>query len=169
MLQSLNRCRRELKRFPTTADILERIDDGRPGADEAWAMIRADEAESFVWTTEMQHAYGLVRFQIADDRIAARMAFKQAYDRAVREAKERKAPVEWSACLGHDSQSRITALKEAEARELLTHNQVAGLLPHNTPHALPTLQIEDQSGSTVSINHAVGGILKAIQSGGHSD
>ena len=44
VLGALTRCRRELKGRLTVAAILERLDDGRPGPNEAWAMIPQDEA-----------------------------------------------------------------------------------------------------------------------------
>ena len=39
VLGALARCRRELKTRLTMAAVIERLDDGRPGAEEAWAMI----------------------------------------------------------------------------------------------------------------------------------
>src|SRR5689334_18833429 len=39
VLGALRKCCKELKSKLTIADILTRIDDGRPGVEEAWAML----------------------------------------------------------------------------------------------------------------------------------
>ena len=50
VLRALERCRRELRGRLTLSDVLDRIamEDGRPGADEAWAMCPMDEATTAV-------------------------------------------------------------------------------------------------------------------------
>src|SRR4051794_3626043 len=45
-IAALNRCRRELRTFPTVADVLARVDDGHPGAEEAWGMLPRSEADT---------------------------------------------------------------------------------------------------------------------------
>jgi hypothetical protein len=50
--------------MPKIADIrgavMARLEhDGRPGAEEAWAMLPRDEAGSVVWTAEMAAAFGV--------------------------------------------------------------------------------------------------------------
>jgi len=90
------------------------LPDGRPGADEAWAMLPMDESETVVMTEEMRDAWGIVRELIEDgDRIAARMAFRDAYNRIVDKAKlDGKKPV-WYASLGHDATRRDEVLAAA--------------------------------------------------------
>ena len=56
VLSALTMCRRELKGRLTIADVIQRLDDGRPGAEEAWAMIPKSEGSTVVWTAEMAHA-----------------------------------------------------------------------------------------------------------------
>ena len=58
LLGALRRCRREVRGLLTVQDVVSRIDDGRPGPDEAWAQIPRDEAASVVWTDEMAEAFG---------------------------------------------------------------------------------------------------------------
>jgi hypothetical protein len=55
---ALRRCRREVRGALTVQDVVSRIDDGRPGPEEAWAMLPKDEATSCVWTDEMREAFG---------------------------------------------------------------------------------------------------------------
>ena len=43
VMGALTRCRRELKGRLTIADVISRLDDGRPGVEEAWAMLPKDE------------------------------------------------------------------------------------------------------------------------------
>lgn len=103
VLVALRRCRSELRSIKFS-DILDRIPGGHPGPEEAWAMIsRAmhDETISLIWTDEMREAYGIAH-AIQDDNVAARMAFKESYSRAVSLARsERRAPA-WSVSRGTD-------------------------------------------------------------------
>lgn len=118
-LEALRNCRRELSRFPTIADIVSRIEasDGRPGAEEAWAMIPKDEYQSAAITTEMQAAYAAAHPHLKlGDHVAGRMAFREVYERLVREARSKGEKPKWTASLGFDPAQRETAIAEADAR-----------------------------------------------------
>lgn len=122
---------------PVPADILAQInattdDDGRPGAEEAWATaVRGtDEGATIVWTAETREAWGIAKpvFDLGDE-VGARMAFKEAYARLVSESRAvRLAPI-WAPSLGHDAARREAALSEAVSAGLLAAPVVAGLLP----------------------------------------
>jgi hypothetical protein len=147
ILQALTRCRRELKGRLTIADVLTRIDDGRPGPEEAWAMIPQSEAQSVVWTDEMTEAFGaaypLIR---AGEIIPARMAFLERYKTLVRDARDSGVPVRWIASLGHDADGREAVLLEAQKLGRLNAGYVAGLLPHRAePPAVVAAQLPDLS------------------------
>ena len=119
---------------PKPADLIGKIQafDGRPGAEEAWAMVAnaiGDERASVVLTEEMHKAF-FVADALADDRVAARMAFKEAYTRAIADSRATCVPVKWVHILGHDAAGRETALLEALEKGRLTAQHVAGLLPH---------------------------------------
>lgn len=134
VLLALTRCRRELKRL-TLADIIERIPGGHPGPEEAWALVStsmANEAVSIVWTDEMREAFG-VAVALADDPVAARMAFKEAYARVVSEARAKRKAPRWTASLGWDPNGREVAQLEAARR-----NAIAQGLP--APQAQPMLE-----------------------------
>lgn len=133
-LRALDRCRKELTGRLTLAAIIDRLNenDGRPTSDEAWAMSleALDEAKTVVWTDEARAAFSIARPVLAEgDKVGARMAFRDAYDRIVRESRERAIPAKWSASLGWDKSLREVALRHAEAAGLLPAPQVAALLP----------------------------------------
>lgn len=138
VLAALTRCRRELRGRLTIADVLTRIDDGRPGPEEAWAMMPTSEAQSVVWTAEMAEAYGAAYPLIRDgENVQARMAFLERYRTLVRESRDAGKPVRWTASLGHDPQGREPVLLEAQAKGRLSADHVVGLLPHRaepSPH-----------------------------------
>lgn len=129
VLAALTRCRREIKGRLTIADVIQRLDDGRPGVEEAWAMLPKSEGSSVVWTEEMAKAFG-VACPLMDDEIAARMAFKEAYAKALNESRNAGTPVKWSASLGHDAYGRESVLLEAAQKGRLPAAHVAKLLPH---------------------------------------
>lgn len=128
---ALKRCRRELRGRFTLAEIVARIDDGRPGPEEAWGMYPKGEGETAVVTAEMhlamRHAWPLVQ---EGDLVAGRMAFREAYLRIVADARDRGEPVRWEPTLGHDKAGREAPLLEAVERGRLPPAHVVGLLAH---------------------------------------
>lgn len=122
VITALARCRRELKRI-TLSDILDRLPGGHPGPEEAWALVSkslANEAVSIVWTDQMREAMS-VALALGDDRIAARMAFRETYVRFVSDARAKRLPLRWSASLGWDASGRELAQREAENRNRQVH------------------------------------------------
>jgi hypothetical protein len=113
VLRALARCRKDVKGILTTSDVIARIDDGRPGVEEAWALIPKAEDATIVWTEEMAAAYAVAAPLLASDKIAARMAFKEAYQREVTAAKDAAKPACWTISLGHDKEQRKRVLAEA--------------------------------------------------------
>ncbi|HFJ9785354.1 TPA: hypothetical protein ACGW1K_004263 [Stenotrophomonas maltophilia] len=88
--RALASCRRELKARLSLAAILERIEDGHPAPNEAWAnAIRAaDEGATVVWTEQTRDAWAVALPLVqAGDKIAARPAFLEVYTRLVKEAR----------------------------------------------------------------------------------
>lgn len=123
--------------MPVPADVIAQIeaaigDDGRPGADEAWAIAlqACDESATVVWTEEAARALAAAQ-PVLDigDKIGARMAFKTAYDRLVTQARSKRRPLRWQYSLGHDPMQREQALQTAVTNGILPAPQVAGLLP----------------------------------------
>jgi hypothetical protein len=130
VLTALAKCRRELKGRLTMAAVIERLDDGRPGAEEAWAMIPKSEDESTVWTDEAAQAFGVaVHMLDAGDKVAARMAFKETYLRLVAQARDARRPVEWQVSLGHDPRARDGVLVQAVAQGRMTFERAQSYSP----------------------------------------
>ena len=114
VMRALAKCRREVRGILSLQDVISRIDDGRPGVEEAWAMLPQDEDSSVVWTDEMAQAWGIAYPLLADgDRIAARMAFKDAYSRIVTKAREEMKPAKWLPSYGHNRDGRAAAVADA--------------------------------------------------------
>lgn len=107
------------KFVPVPADILAQIEsraqnDGRPDAEEAWALAvcARDEGATVVWTDEMAEAYGICLPVLnGGDEIGARMAFKSAYMRLVDAARSIGAPARWGASLGHNKLEQTATLQ----------------------------------------------------------
>lgn len=139
VVEALSRCRRELSRFPNLAEIIERLPDGRPGVEEAWSMLPKDESSSVVWTSEMAEAFGIIRGQIEDDEIAARMAFKEIYTKLLREARSTGRSTEWTVSLGHYPPGREAALVEA-----LIKNRISPSIAQSVLGYVPALPVPKQ-------------------------
>ena len=130
IFSSLRRCRAEVRGRLNLAEILNRVDDGHPGPEEAWAMLPRDEFVTVVWTQQMASAWGLVRHLMDEgDMVAARMAFREAYVRLVGSAREERRRPQWSPSLGHDVSGREMPLREAVAKGRLTKSWARSLLP----------------------------------------
>lgn len=103
--------------MPVPADIVFQIEirsSDRPTSDEAWAMVPRDEDTTAVLTRETLRALSVAQPLLNEgDQVAARMAFRDAYAREVRESKDAGRPVQWQISLGHDSYGRPGALLEA--------------------------------------------------------
>lgn len=120
---------------PLPADILLQLsrhhaNDGRPGAEEAWALAlrSADEGETVVWTQECAAAMGICSSILtAGDEVGARMAFREAYGRMVAEERRACRPPQWMASLGHDVERRARAIADGAARGLLDASQYPAL------------------------------------------
>lgn len=136
VLRALARCRREVKGALTTADVISRIDDGRPGPEEAWALLPAGEDATVVWTSEMAEAHGVCSPLLhAGDRIGARMAFKEVYTRLLAQARDEAAPAKWTASLGSDLEARKRALAAAVEDGRLAAEDAYGMCPALPPPA----------------------------------
>jgi hypothetical protein len=151
VLAALVTCAAECRFKLTLADVVSRIDDGRPGAEQAWSLFPKNEEDAGVVTEEMSIAWGVAAPLYLSDKIGARMAFKESYERAVREARANaKSPV-WRITAGFDKAATEGAAIEALRKGLVSPDaalqfvppekhdrvlQAAGLAPKMLP-ALP--------------------------------
>lgn len=130
VLKALTRCRREVKGVLTVQDVISRVDDGRPGPEEAWASMPFDESQTVVWTDEMAQAFGVALPLLEEgEKVAARMAFKESYLRLIGEAREAGKKVNWIASLGHDKNGRNAVLSEAVSLGRLSYEHAADFCP----------------------------------------
>lgn len=126
---ALQRCRQEAKGRLTTEAVLSRLADGRPGPEEAWAMLPANEDQSVVWTDEMARAYGDALPLMDSDPIAARMAFKEVYTRLLIASRLSKAAPKWMLSPGRDLEGRKVAVRDAIDHGRITPERARALLP----------------------------------------
>ncbi len=143
--QAMNNHVRDTNRgrfFPKPADIEAQMQSIElwPDAEEAWALCPKDEYSSAAITEEAAQALGVATALMNDgDMIAARMAFKSAYNRLVDEAIREGRKPHWFATLGHDKDGRYAA--EVKAVEMQNK-----LLPPDQQRALPKPPVEDGVG-----------------------
>ena len=155
-LQALERCQRELRHKVTLADILDRIPGQHMGVEQAWGLISkvmSNEQVSICWTDEMQEAYGAAA-PLADDPVAARMAFKEVYSRVVSEARAMRKLPKWTVSLGWDKALRNECLKEAEKNNLISAGYAQRLLAYDVPD-----EDEPRQNGFIHISHAITGVV----------
>lgn len=133
VMGALDRCRKELRGRLTIADVVARLEDGRPGPEEAWSIVLPaleDERVTVVWTDEMAHAsFGARHLVISGDKVAARMAFVESYRHLVNVARDAGTPPRWLPSLGLDPFGREGPLREAVRLGRLPESHAALLLP----------------------------------------
>jgi hypothetical protein len=153
VIKALAKCRREVKGLLTVQDVVSRIDDGRPGAEEAWSMMPFDERQSVVWSDEMASAFGICGPLLAQgDRVAARMAFKEAYNRLVATAREEGRKVNWTPSLGHDKGGRESVLMAAVEAGRLSYEHASDLVPQLPAPSAKVLQLAGNSVRKIGVD-----------------
>ena len=134
VLAALERCQTEVRHRLTLADIIARLPTTTPSADAAWELAMREEVWDENKTLVLPKAI-LSAFPFAlwaqGDRVAARMAFKDAYPRALTEHGDATY-----VSLGHDERQREDAIRDAHAKGLLTADQAQHYLPHVAGQAL---------------------------------
>ena len=137
VMSALAKCRLGLKGRLTLADIIERIDDGRPGAEAAWAAVSdSTEAKTLVLTEEMQQALAAAAPLMPGDLVAARMAFIETYRRLILTARAEGRAVKWRVSLGQDPAGRLPALRDAVEKRRITPADARALLPAHEAETL---------------------------------
>lgn len=106
---------------PKPADLIAHLagdatKDGRPDANEAWAIaLRSrDERDTVVWTQECAQAFTIASAVLDEgDEVGARMAFKASYERLIEAARAQGSKAQWVKSLGHDPYLREQVLTDA--------------------------------------------------------
>jgi hypothetical protein len=145
VLKALTRCMSEVKGHLSPSDVISRIDDGYPGAEEAWAELPKHEGDTAVWTEEMASSYATVSDLIAEGNfVAARMAFKESYQKLVADARVSGRPVKWTVSLGHDVNSRTPAVARSLQLGRIGREVAIRLCPELESRELPSLPAGDE-------------------------
>lgn len=144
VLTALSRCRKELRRI-TLSDILDRIPGGHPGPEQAWALCSQamhDETRSLIWSDEMREAYAAAS-AVDDDPVAARMAFKEVYMKAVAQSRDAQTPITWTLSRGTDTALLELVVSEGVKAGQLTPAYAQRLLPQHNLTELQALQLTE--------------------------
>ncbi len=118
------------------AEIISRLDaqDGRPATEEAWGIalkLLTDERSSVLTTHDIASAAGAARSLIdAGDRVAARLAFKDAYERIVSDSRRDGIAVSWYVSLGESPTEAADVIKRACEKGLITQQAALTMLPN---------------------------------------
>jgi hypothetical protein len=138
VMQAISRFRKESSKFSLNGIIqqIEKINPNRRiSADEAWAIYPHDEATSAVITNEMaeamQVAYPLLQ---EGDKVGARMAFKNSYERITENNKANGLEPKWFPSLGSDPSGRELVITEAVRLGRLPQSTIQTLLPPPLDH-----------------------------------
>lgn len=125
--KALRRVRRECQRFSLAA-VIERLPNGWPGPEEAWASFPKSEEDTGIVTQEALQAWGIAApLWEGGDKVGARMAFKEAYQSAVAQA-DRRIP-QWQVSLGWDKERREEPIRRAIEQGLISHEHAQHMLP----------------------------------------
>jgi len=131
VVKALAKCRSELRTFPSLSEIIDRLEDGHPGVEEAWAMIPKDELGSVIWTDEMAQAFGAARELLESDEVGARMTFREVYKRLLAESRSHQGRrPRWTPSLGHDKAMHQAAFAAAVEKGRMTHAEARQIAPH---------------------------------------
>ena len=120
---------------PRLAEIIGNCDDLSPGAkwigaEEAWSSMPRGEGESAMLTNEAAEALAAANDLIAaGDKVAARMAFKEAYERLVAKAKMEGRRPAYFFSAGRDADGREKVLVDALRTGLIAPDHALKLLP----------------------------------------
>lgn len=119
---------------PQLADIVQGCIAQQPNswlsADEAWALMPKSEMDSCMLTDETAQAMAAASPLLeAGDRVAARMAFKGAYDRLVEQAKIEGRQPRFFPSLGSDMPGRAAMLGAAVKAGQYPLDSAIGLVP----------------------------------------
>ena len=136
VLNALNRCRRELTGRLTLAAILSRMDTGLISADEAFGLLVdswKNESLTLVIPEIAMQAMGMGVLD-AGDKVGARMAFKEAYNRLAGSLKADEKP-QWFVSAGTDKQQMTQAIMQAVEQGRLTKSHANALLPSEADEA----------------------------------
>lgn len=131
--------------WPSLDEIRGRLGtgSGHLGPEEAWAIVGPslrDEGRTIVWTDEMRDAFGSALL-LADDLVAARMAFKERYTQLMKETAIAGTAPRWSVSLGLDRNGREKPILEAVQKGRLLPQQALKFIPQDGEAAVQVMKL----------------------------
>lgn len=133
VLAALETCRKTLKSRLNLSSIIDVINsqDGHLSANEAWALAlkSRDEYSTIVWTDEIAFAFGAASELLKIDEIGARMAFKEAYERNIAEARAKGVKAKYNVSMGISYEGRADAIRQAVEEGKLKAENYKNFLP----------------------------------------
>ena len=150
---ALTVCRREVKGRLSLKDIIDRLPkkgDELPSADELCGQVLeylTDESKSFVLPEMAFKALestngGIYELAISGDKVAARMAFKAAYERL---SQGFNGKVKYSIRLGTDRENQAAVIKTAYLEKKITKETALPFLPELDLPPLTADMIENKA------------------------
>lgn len=146
-------------KFITPAEIISRVDDGRPDPEKAWSEVchyDPDDTYTECMTEEQSLARGACWHLLASgDKVAARMAFKEEYVKLCAENRLKKQPVKYVFQMGRNKDNRLEVVKQAILDGKITQKTALAKLPEKREEILnlPALP---------SAKEAMGGLISGL-------
>ncbi|WP_299075856.1 hypothetical protein [uncultured Paraglaciecola sp.] len=155
LMIAFKRMRQDGTRF-NTAEIIKRLPAMWPGAEQAWAQFPRNEEDSACVCQEMLAAWGIAS---GLDEISGRMAFKEAYNRAVSQAMSEGKQPNWIITTGSDKQHREQITLDAVRDCLISPKAAQVHLPH-----IPTDDLLKLSTQQVTVNNLIENHAQTVKS-----
>jgi len=141
-IKAIERAMEEAKGRISLSDILKHLPDplGYRGPEESWSAVCVaitDEDRTIFVTDEEMKAIAVAAGPMeAGDKIAARMAYLEAYKKALAQARTNQKKAKYRISPGRDQALREQAIIDAGNNNLISRSQVVDMLPHLTKEEL---------------------------------
>lgn len=138
VMTAIRNARKQAKGRVSIGDVMQHLNnlDGRPSAEEAWAMAvkSLDEDLTIALTQETQDAWTSGAAELLDmgDKFNASRAFIEKYNQLVTSARDQKKPISWFVSLGYNKDQREEAIRQAYKDKKITQEYARVLLPYHT-------------------------------------
>lgn len=120
LLSALHKHLRTGRFFPTIADIISNMVTNHPSVEEAWALVPKDEYATAVMNQVIQKAFSACCSLLEEDPIAARMTFKEVYQKELQQAITNNEEPVWYISVGQDKNQRDSVIHEAIQKNRIT-------------------------------------------------
>lgn len=137
VMTAIRNARKQAKGRISIGDIMQQMqnNDGRPSAEEAWAMAikSLNENLTIALTKETQDALGCGALELLNigDKFNAGRAYIEKYNQLVTSARDKKVPISWFVSLGDDKDQRDNIVRQAYKEKKITKEQAEMILPYH--------------------------------------